>query len=374
MSDPRLRRLIALEAARLMYEGQVGEYYVAKRKAALRLRIDPRPKDLPSNAEIRAAILEQARLLEGGSREERLRAMRLCALALMGHLESFRPRLIGSVLTGHVRSGSDIDLHVFSRSVDPLCGVLDELGLTHTVEHKRVGVHGQGGGERIFTHVHVDTEFPVELTVYAPERASFRCQSSITGRPIEKAPTAELERLMGEWYPDLDLEAAGGAAEPEYDALRIFRLLLLPLEDVKQSPRYHPEGDALFHSLQVYDLVKAEAPWDVELQLAGLLHDVGKAVDRHDHVAAGVAAVEGLVTDRTRWLIAEHMRGGAYLDGALPARQRRRLAANEWWEDLLLLARCDKAGRVPGVEVTELDDVLAELRELQLELGRWDAM
>jgi hypothetical protein len=34
----------------------------------------------------------------------------------------FRPRLIGSVMTGHVRKGSDIDLHLFSDSVEPVTG------------------------------------------------------------------------------------------------------------------------------------------------------------------------------------------------------------------------------------------------------------
>jgi hypothetical protein len=32
--------------------------------------------------------------------------------------------------------------------------------------------------------------------------------------------------------------------------------LLEALDGVAQSPRYHPEGDALFHSLQVFDLAR----------------------------------------------------------------------------------------------------------------------
>jgi len=39
-------------------------------------------------------------------------AMRVIALEAMQALERFSPRLIGSVATGHVRRGSDIDLHV----------------------------------------------------------------------------------------------------------------------------------------------------------------------------------------------------------------------------------------------------------------------
>ena len=33
-----------------------------------------------------------------------------------------------------------------------------------------------------------------------------------------------------------------------------YRRLLLPLEQVKLNPEFHPEGDALNHTLQVFDL------------------------------------------------------------------------------------------------------------------------
>ena len=54
MANGKLRQRIAWEAARLMYERSESEYYRAKLKAAGRLgggRV--KPKDLPSNREIR---------------------------------------------------------------------------------------------------------------------------------------------------------------------------------------------------------------------------------------------------------------------------------------------------------------------------------
>jgi predicted nucleotidyltransferase len=108
MSDVKLRQAIALEAARLMYERIESEYFTAKRKAAKRLcRRGVKPEDLPSNAEIREQIQLFARIHEGDKRTEHLRGMRLEALRLMRILRVFRPRLIGSVMTGHVRKGSD---------------------------------------------------------------------------------------------------------------------------------------------------------------------------------------------------------------------------------------------------------------------------
>src|SRR5207247_4290602 len=117
MANAKQRQGIALEAARLMYERVESEYFTAKRKAAKRLcRRGVKPEDLPSNAEIREQIQLFARIHEGDKRTENLRDMRVQALKLMRLLRPFRPRLIGSVMTGHVRKGSDIDLHVFSDS------------------------------------------------------------------------------------------------------------------------------------------------------------------------------------------------------------------------------------------------------------------
>src|SRR6476620_3829427 len=124
MADAKLRQAIALEAARLMYQRVESEYFTAKRKAARRLcRGGVKPNDLPSNAEIREQIQLFARLHEGDKRTQNLRDMRLEALRLMHILRPFRPRLIGSVMTGHVRKGSDIDIHLFTDSV----GLVTEL-------------------------------------------------------------------------------------------------------------------------------------------------------------------------------------------------------------------------------------------------------
>src|SRR6516164_2320006 len=129
MANERLRYAIAFEAARLMYQRVESEYYTAKRKAAKRLcRHSYKPEDLPSNAEIRELIQTFARLHEGERRSTHLRAMRLEALKLMRLVRQFKPRLIGSVMTGHVRQGSDIDIHVFTDSAGLVTGVLENEG------------------------------------------------------------------------------------------------------------------------------------------------------------------------------------------------------------------------------------------------------
>jgi predicted nucleotidyltransferase len=362
MSDARLRHAIAFEAARLMYERVESEYFTAKRKAAKRVcRGDVKPADLPSNAEIRELVQAFARTHEGESRTENLRAMRLHALHLMRELRRFKPRLIGSVMTGHVRKGSDIDLHLFSDSVEAVTTILEAEGYTFDVERKQVVKHNES---RVFTHVHVYDQFNYELTVYAEDKAHYVFKSSITGKAIERASIKELEELIAREYPDVDLEGALAEVEEAVDPYQMFRLLLQPLEKVKQSPKYHPEGDVLYHLLQVFELAREERPYDEEFLLAALLHDIGKGLDPADHVGAALQALEGLITDRTRFLIENHMVAHEYKAGTIGHRHRLRLEASPDLDDLLLLRECDDRGREQGAIVPTLDEALDYLREL----------
>ena len=149
------------------------------------------------------------------------------------------------------------------------------------------------------------------------------------------------------------------------DRFAIYRMRLEPLESVKQNPRYHPEGDALFHSLQVFQLARDARPYDEEFLLAALLHDVGKAIDPSNHVAAGIEAIRGAVTDRTLWLIEHHMDLLVGRDRPLNPRLKRELESSEYYEDLKLLRAVDDAGRVPGETVETIDEVLAYIKGLE---------
>lgn len=367
MNRSKLRRQIAWEAARMMYQREESEYYRAKLKAARQICQGwVKPADLPANVEIRDQIQAMARLFEGQSRTDHLLAMRLAALALMRRLAPFRPRLIGSVLTGHIRQGSDIDLHVFSDTAEAVTHLLDQDSLDYAVERKQVRKHGE---ERIFTHIHLVDEYPFELTIYASDQAHYVFKSSITGKAIERASIAELEQFLTREYPDLDVAAALEDAAQRVDRFQVFESLLLPLENVKGPLKYHPEGDVLYHSLQVFDHARDTLPYDEEFLSAALLHDVGKAINSGNHVAAGLEALDGFITDRTAWLIEHHMLAHALAEGTLGARARRRLEKSELFDDLVLLGQCDRAGRQAGVVAPELDEALAYLREIESMFG-----
>jgi predicted HD phosphohydrolase len=136
---------------------------------------------------------------------------------------------------------------------------------------------------------------------------------------------------------------------------------------VKQHPDYHPEGDALYHSLQVFDLAVDRIPYDEEFLLAALLHDVGKGIEPRDHVNAGLEALAGFITERTHWLIANHMHFHRIEDGSIGARQHRRLKENESYDELMMLGECDRDGRQTGVSTSNVEEALGYIRDLACE-------
>jgi len=142
--------------------------------------------------------------------------------------------------------------------------------------------------------------------------------------------------------------------------------LLRPLAQVWQDPNYHPEGDALYHSLQVFELACDAIGYDEEILTAALLHDVGKAIDRRNHVVAGLTALEGLITLRTAWFIENLSAAQDLARGTLGLRARRRLEASPDFDELTLLAECDRKGRIRGVRARDLEDAICYLQDLNL--------
>ena len=130
--------------------------------------------------------------------------MRVEALKLMRLLRSFKPRLIGSVMTGHVRKGSDIDIHLFTDSPALVTGLLESEGYQFDLERKQVLKHNEA---RVFTHVHVYDRFNFELTIYAADKAHYVFKSSITGKAIERASVRELEELLAEKYDHVVIDS-----------------------------------------------------------------------------------------------------------------------------------------------------------------------
>jgi len=199
------------------------------------------------------------------------------------------------------------------------------------------------------------------------------------GSDSRRAVFRAARRMAGGWVPDDRLPDAGEVGREVHRRLdpggslahlagdRFDRLagLVAVLETVRQDPARHPEGDALEHSLQVFEIVRQERPFDEELLTAALVHDVGLAIDRRNAVAASLEAITELVTSRTRWLIEQLPAARAYADGTLGHRARKRLEAHPDFLDAMLLAEADRLGRRRGGPAPRLDEAIAALRALE---------
>jgi HD domain len=143
-----------------------------------------------------------------------------------------------------------------------------------------------------------------------------------------------------------------------YDDLFALLLPLLQrLQFVVQEPRFHPEGNALYHSLQVFSLAEQHSS-DPVLLAAALLHDLGKAAPGDDHAYAGATLLQPVACLEVRWLVEHHL--DLLRD---PHGTRRRLHGDERLRQLEQLRAWDLAGRRRDVHVPDAERALGTLLE-----------
>lgn len=195
--DDKIRGMIAYEAARLMYEDGVREYRDAKRKAAKRFGPEKAlslGSHLPTNAEIHEELAKLIATKEEYLLPERLLRLRVTALAYLELFSDFSPYLVGSVLSGAVTERSDIDIHLFSDSIEAVEDLLERRGIPFETETVPIR---KGGVIKDYTHVYLEDEGTmIECSIYPVEERRNRTISSITGKPMERAGAAQLRKLI----------------------------------------------------------------------------------------------------------------------------------------------------------------------------------
>ncbi len=151
------------------------------------------------------------------------------------------------------------------------------------------------------------------------------------------------------------------------------------LELMGRTPSSEAEGlTELDHGLQCAAELMVAAPQDVELQVAGLIHDLGHTVSHiRDHGVAGATLVRDLMGDRIADLVALHIPAKRYLVTTDPTYRARlspdsvrtlalqggdmspeEVAAYEaepHGMPSLDLRRADEAAKTPGRVVPDLD-------------------
>jgi len=116
--------------------------------------------------------------------------------------------------------------------------------------------------------------------------------------------------------------------------------LLLDLNEIEQNPVYHPEGDALFHSLQVFQHALKQNASPI-LLAAALFHDVGKSHGSKHHDIVGAEMLDGVLNEKIVWLVEHHLdllRKPVSTEKQLKHRQTQ-------LNNLRLLRKWDLAGR-----------------------------
>lgn len=161
------------------------------------------------------------------------------------------------------------------------------------------------------------------------------------------------------------------------DNMKIIFKLLFYCIGVKQVEEYHPEGDVMNHTYQVFKWAIRES-MDVDLILAALLHDVGKAVDNKNHVRESVKLIEGFSSAKTVWLVKNHMRFWTYISGEMQGLKKCiDLSRHPWFSELVQLARWDKKGRNPNSKTyfpnEEITRILNEKAKAHFEVPTWEA-
>jgi hypothetical protein len=188
------RLAIAEEAARLMLEHGLPDFRSAKARALQRLGLRNNAP-LPSNEEIATALAARQRIFQADTQTGLIERLRREALAVMEHLQTFNPRLVGGVLTGSATDHSAIDLHLFADAPEQVALEMDQLGYAYRsiqLRHRwRRGEHEQLPGYRVYVG---DSECLV--SVFPDKRRGHPPLSPVDGRPMKRAGVRELAALL----------------------------------------------------------------------------------------------------------------------------------------------------------------------------------
>jgi hypothetical protein len=193
--DKHMRQRLAQEAARLMAEEGVQDFFTAKRKAAERLGA-PHTQNMPRNKEIEEALQDYQRLFLGAQGEERLRQLREAALQAMRFFAPFEPRLAGSVLAGTAGAHSDVNLHLFADAPEEVNLFLMGAGVPFEVSVRRMRLNRETSGD-IPAVRFLAGEQSIEALIFPANGIRQAPLSPVDGRPMERANLNRVEELLG---------------------------------------------------------------------------------------------------------------------------------------------------------------------------------
>lgn len=194
---------------------------------------------------------------------------------------------------------------------------------------------------------------------------------------MNRAPAAPAAEVV----PAAEVDDVARSAVAPIVSVADLMALLADCHDAWDMPdRSGDPVDILDHDRQCAELLRRDFPADEELQVAGLVHDIGHklvAGDDGGHGEHGAAAVRGLLGDRVARLVELHVVAKRYLAAtdslhvaALSESSQRTLVAqggpmtaaeiaaferDPEFAAAVALRRADDAGKVVGLAVHPLD-------------------
>lgn len=189
-----LRSHIAQAAARLIIEGGIQDYALAKRKAAQRLQATDAGQ-LPGNNEIEEAINVYQRLFRSSHHLLRLKELRWTALQAMRFLKPFCACLVGPVLRGSADKYSHVSLHVFAEPSEEVALFLLEKGIPHESGERRLRISTESF-KMYPTYTFLANDVAVELVVFPYRARKHAPLCPIDGKPMRRANASAVESLI----------------------------------------------------------------------------------------------------------------------------------------------------------------------------------
>ena len=183
-----IRRKIAEEAARLIYNRIYSEYKQAKEAAARSLGVNT----IPSNYEVAIELDLLSDRIESTEKQKRLIKLREKALSLMKILKDYSPKLTGSVWRGTARKNSDIDINIYAEDLKTIIKILQDAGYELHVEEV-IAVH-KGRSIRA-THIHI-VSLDAEIIIRPLEEKLVVNRCEIYGDPKKGLSLEELEKTL----------------------------------------------------------------------------------------------------------------------------------------------------------------------------------
>lgn len=192
----QVRREVAAEAARIIATEGQSNYHAAKKKAAERIGASERLA-LPSNLEIKDALLSYQSLYGGPEHRDTIDNLRRVAVRVMRALQAFQPRLVGSVLDGTANGHSRIALHIFPDSVESAILFLADRNVPFDQEQRQI--RWFNGQHRILPVLVFEFDgADVELVLFEPINLRQSPPSPIDGKPQRRASLVEVEFLLAQ--------------------------------------------------------------------------------------------------------------------------------------------------------------------------------